>query len=69
MKQSFSVDDYNFYGKRVLIRVDFNVPLDKNFNIVDDTRIRTAIPTCRKIISDGGSIILMTHLGRPKGAY
>lgn len=69
IKQSFSVDDYNFYGKKVLIRVDFNVPLDKNFNIVDDTRIRTAMPTCRKIISDGGSIILMTHLGRPKGAY
>ncbi len=69
IKQSFSVDDYNFYGKRVLIRVDFNVPLDKDYNIVDHTRIITAMPTCRKIIADGGSIILMTHLGRPKGGY
>lgn len=69
IKQSFSVDDYNFYGKRALIRVDFNVPLDKNFAITDNTRIITAIPTCRKIMADGGSIVLMTHLGRPKGAY
>lgn len=69
IKQSFSVDDYNFYGKRAIIRVDFNVPLDKEFNIVDNTRIVTAMPTCRKILSDGGSIVLMTHLGRPKGAY
>lgn len=69
IKQSFSVDDYNFYRKRALIRVDFNVPLDKENNIVDNTRIVTAMPTCRKILADGGSIILMTHLGRPKGAY
>ncbi len=69
IKQSFSVDDYNFYGKRALIRVDFNVPLDDKFNIVDNTRIITAIPTCRKILADGGSVILMTHLGRPKGKY
>ncbi len=67
--ESFSIDDYNFYGKKVLIRVDFNVPLDENFEIVDDTRIVTAIPTIRKIMADGGSVILMTHLGRPKGKY
>ncbi|MDY0160877.1 MAG: phosphoglycerate kinase, partial [Bacteroidales bacterium] len=69
IKQSFSVDDYNFYNKKVLMRVDFNVPLDKNFNITDDTRIVTAIPTIRKILSDGGSVILMTHIGRPKGQF
>jgi phosphoglycerate kinase len=69
IKQSFSVDDYNFYGKKALIRVDFNVPLDKEYNIVDNTRIVTAIPTIRKILADGGSVILMTHLGRPKGEY
>lgn len=69
IKQSFSLDDYNFYGKRVLMRVDFNVPLDENYNIVDNTRIITAIPSCRKILSDGGSLILMTHIGRPQGKY
>ncbi|MDD4150162.1 MAG: phosphoglycerate kinase [Bacteroidales bacterium] len=69
MAESFSIDDYNFYGKRALIRVDFNVPLDKNNEIVDNTRIVTAIPTIRKILADGGSVILMTHLGRPKGEY
>ncbi|HBS87528.1 MAG: phosphoglycerate kinase [Bacteroidetes bacterium GWF2_38_335] len=67
MKQSYSVDSYDFYNKRALIRVDFNVPLDKDCNIVDDTRIRTAIPSIRKILADGGSAIIMTHLGRPKG--
>jgi len=67
--ESFSIDDYNFYGKRALIRVDFNVPLDQNNEIVDNTRIITAIPTIRKILADGGSVILMTHLGRPKGEY
>ncbi len=67
--ESFSIDDYNFYGKKALIRVDFNVPLDNNNEIVDNTRIITAIPTIRKILTDGGSVILMTHLGRPKGEY
>jgi phosphoglycerate kinase len=58
--------DTNFKGKKALIRVDFNVPLDKEFNISDDTRIRAALPTVKKILADGGSVILMSHLGRPK---
>ncbi len=58
--------DYDFKGKKVLIRVDFNVPLDENFVITDDTRMRATIPTIKKILSDGGSVILMSHLGRPK---
>jgi phosphoglycerate kinase len=59
-------DSFNFKGKKALIRVDFNVPLDKEYNITDDTRMRAAVPTVKKILSDGGSVILMSHLGRPK---
>ena len=61
-----TIDNVNFEGKRALIRVDFNVPLDENFNITDLTRIKAAEPTIRKILADGGSVILMSHLGRPK---
>jgi phosphoglycerate kinase len=57
---------YNFKGQKALIRVDFNVPLNEKYEITDDTRIRAAVPTIQKIIRDGGSVILMSHLGRPK---
>lgn len=62
-----TIDAINFNGKKALVRVDFNVPLDDDFNITDDTRIQGAAPTLKKILSDGGSLILMSHLGRPKG--
>ena len=61
-----NIEQINFEGKRVIVRVDFNVPLDENYNITDDTRIRAAMPTINKVINDGGMIILMSHLGRPK---
>jgi phosphoglycerate kinase len=60
-----TVAGYNFAGKRALIRVDFNVPLDKQFNVTDDSRIKGALPTINKILKDGGSVVLMSHLGRP----
>src|SRR5690606_12229732 len=61
-----TIDNFNFSDKKVLIRVDFNVPFDENFNITDDNRIQGAAPTIKKILNDGGSVILMSHLGRPK---
>ena len=57
---------HNFANEKALIRVDFNVPLNDKFEITDDTRMRAAIPTIKKILGDGGSVILMSHLGRPK---
>lgn len=63
-----TIDTYNFKGKKAIIRVDFNVPLNKQtFEVTDDTRIRGALPTIKKVLSDGGSVILMSHLGRPDG--
>ena len=61
-----SIDQFNFSGKKAFVRVDFNVPVDENFAITDDTRIRAAMPTLKKIIADGGSLILASHMGRPK---
>lgn len=61
-----TIDQVNFSGKKALIRVDFNVPLDENFRITDDNRIQGALPTINKILKDGGAVILMSHLGRPK---
>jgi phosphoglycerate kinase len=65
--KKLSIDQLELKGKRVLVRVDFNVPLDENLNITDDTRIVASLPTIKKIISEGGKAILMSHLGRPKG--
>lgn len=62
-----SINTYDFNGKRAIVRVDFNVPLDAEFRITDDTRIRAAIPTLKKVLNGGGSLLLMSHLGRPKG--
>jgi phosphoglycerate kinase len=64
-----TLDNFNFAGRRAVVRVDFNVPLDKDLHITDDTRIRAATPTIKKILADGGSVVLLSHLGRPKGGY
>src|ERR1700709_1394989 len=61
-----TIDQISFNGKRALIRVDFNVPLDEDYNITDDNRMTAALPTINKILKDGGAVILMSHLGRPK---
>ena len=62
-----TIDNYNFNGKKAIVRVDFNVPLDENGKVTDDTRIRGALPTLKKILEDGGSLIIMSHMGKPKG--
>ena len=62
-----TIDNFNFKGKKAIVRVDFNVPLDDKGNITDDTRIRGALPTLKKILGDGGSLIIMSHMGKPKG--
>ena len=62
-----TIDNFNFAGKKAIVRVDFNVPLDENGKIADDTRIRGALPTLKKILADGGSLIVMSHMGKPKG--
>ena len=61
-----TIDNFNFSGKKAFVRVDFNVPVDENFVITDDTRIRAAMPTLKKILADGGSLIIASHMGRPK---
>jgi phosphoglycerate kinase len=61
------IDSYDFTGKKAIVRVDFNVPLNENFEITDDTRIRAAMPTLKKVLAGGGALIIMSHLGRPKG--
>ena len=62
-----TIDNFNFAGKKAIVRVDFNVPLDENGHITDDTRIRGALPTLKKILADGGALIIMSHMGKPKG--
>ena len=62
-----TINEFNFAGKKAIVRVDFNVPLDENGKITDDTRIRGALPTLKKILADGGATIIMSHMGKPKG--
>ena len=62
-----NIDQFNFAGKKAIVRVDFNVPLDENGNVTDDTRIRGALPTLKKVLADGGALIMMSHMGKPKG--
>ena len=64
-----TIDNISFKGQAVLIRVDFNVPLDDNFNITDNSRIVAALPTIQKVITDGGKAIIISHLGRPKNGF
>ena len=61
------IEDFNFAGHKAIVRVDFNVPLDENGNVTDDTRIRGALPTLKKVLADGGALIMMSHMGKPKG--
>ena len=67
IQSKMTIDQFNFAGKKAIVRVDFNVPLDENGNVTDDTRIRGALPTLKKILADGGAVIMMSHMGKPKG--
>ena len=62
-----TIDQFNFAGKKAIVRVDFNVPLDENGNVTDETRIKGALPTLKKVLADGGALIMMSHMGKPKG--
>ncbi|MBR4038354.1 MAG: phosphoglycerate kinase, partial [Tidjanibacter sp.] len=62
-----TIDTFDFKGQRAIVRVDFNVPLNEEGKITDDTRIRGALPTLKKVLADGGSLIIMSHMGKPKG--
>ena len=62
-----TIDKFDFNGKKAIVRVDFNVPLDENGKVTDDTRIRGALPTLKKVLADGGAVIMMSHMGKPKG--
>lgn len=62
-----TIDQFNFAGKKAIVRVDFNVPLDENGHVTDETRIRGALPTLKKVLADGGAVIMMSHMGKPKG--
>ena len=66
-KDKMTIEQFNFAGKKAIVRVDFNVPLDEKGNVTDDTRIRGALPTLKKVLADGGALIMMSHMGKPKG--
>ena len=61
------INDFNFAGHKAIVRVDFNVPLDENGHVTDETRIKGALPTLKKVLNDGGALIMMSHMGKPKG--
>ena len=67
INKEMKIENFNFAGKKAIVRVDFNVPLDENGNVTDDTRIRGALPTLKKVLADGGALIMMSHMGKPKG--
>ena len=66
-KEQMKINDFNFAGHKAIVRVDFNVPLDENGHVTDETRIRGALPTLKKVLADGGALIMMSHMGKPKG--